>query len=59
METKDTGEEEMERNNWSSQNSQRVVELKKKKKKKKKKKMCFINALNFFQPRVWLPPPCS
>ena len=31
LETKDAGEEEMERNNWASQNSQRVVELKKKK----------------------------
>ena len=29
METKDTGEEAMERNNLASQNSQRVVELKK------------------------------
>jgi len=28
LETKDTGEEAMERNNWASQNSQRVVELK-------------------------------
>ena len=33
LETKDAGEEAMERNNWASQNSQRVVELKKKKKK--------------------------
>jgi len=32
LETKDAGGEEMERNNWASQNSQRVVELKKKKK---------------------------
>jgi hypothetical protein len=31
LETKDTGEEIMERNNWASQNSQRVVELKRKK----------------------------
>jgi hypothetical protein len=30
METKDAGEEEMERNNTASQNSQRFVELKKK-----------------------------
>ena len=29
METKDAGEEEMERNNRASQNSQRVVQLKK------------------------------
>jgi hypothetical protein len=29
LETKDAGEEEMERNNWASQNSHRVVELKK------------------------------
>ena len=28
LETKDAGEEAMERNNWASQNSQRVVELK-------------------------------
>ena len=28
LETKDAGEETMERNNWASQNSQRVVELK-------------------------------
>ena len=28
LETKDTGEEATERNNWASQNSQRVVELK-------------------------------
>jgi hypothetical protein len=28
LETKDAGEEEMERNNWASQNSQRLVELK-------------------------------
>jgi len=28
LETKDAGQEEMERNNWASQNSQRVVELK-------------------------------
>ena len=28
LETKDAGEEKMERNNWASQNSQRVVELK-------------------------------
>jgi hypothetical protein len=28
LETKDTGEEAMERNNWTSQNSQRVGELK-------------------------------
>jgi len=28
LETKDVGEETMERNNWASQNSQRVVELK-------------------------------
>jgi len=28
LETKDTGEGEMERNNWASQNSQRVAELK-------------------------------
>jgi hypothetical protein len=34
LETKEAGEKEMERDNWSSQNSQRVVELKKKKKKK-------------------------
>ena len=34
LETKDAGEETMERNNWASQNSQSVVELKKKKKKK-------------------------
>jgi hypothetical protein len=32
METKGARKEEMERNNWASQNSQRVVELKKKKK---------------------------
>jgi hypothetical protein len=31
LETKDAGEEEMDRNNWASQNSQRVVELIKKK----------------------------
>jgi len=31
LETNDAGKEEMERNNWASQNSQRVVELKKKK----------------------------
>jgi len=31
METNDAGKEEMERNNWASQNSQRVVELRKKK----------------------------
>jgi len=30
LETNDAGEEEMKRNNWASQNSQRVVELKKK-----------------------------
>jgi len=30
LETKDAGEEAMERNNWASQNSQRVVELKEK-----------------------------
>ena len=30
LETKEAGEEEMERNDWASQNSQRVVELKKK-----------------------------
>jgi len=30
LETKYAVEEEMERNNWASQNSQRVVELKKK-----------------------------
>ena len=34
LEINDAGEEEMERNNWASQNSQRVVDLKKKKKKK-------------------------
>ena len=28
LETKDAGEEAMEGNNWASQNSQRVVELK-------------------------------
>jgi hypothetical protein len=28
LETKDAGEEAMERNNWASQNSQTVVELK-------------------------------
>ena len=28
LETKDAGEETMERNNWASQNPQRVVELK-------------------------------
>jgi hypothetical protein len=28
LETKDAGEEAMEINNWASQNSQRVVELK-------------------------------
>ena len=28
LETKDAGEETMERNNWANQNSQRVVELK-------------------------------
>ena len=28
LETNDAGEEEMERNNWASQNSQRIVELK-------------------------------
>jgi hypothetical protein len=28
LETKDAGEEAMERNNWTNQNSQRVVELK-------------------------------
>ena len=28
LETKDAGEEAMERNNWASQNSQRVAELK-------------------------------
>ena len=28
LETKDTGEETIEKNNWASQNSQRVVELK-------------------------------
>ena len=28
LETKDAGEEAMERNNWASQNSQRVVQLK-------------------------------
>ena len=33
LETKDAGEGAVERNNWASQNSQRVVELKKKKKK--------------------------
>ena len=32
LETKDAGEEAMELNNWASQYSQRVVELKKKKK---------------------------
>jgi hypothetical protein len=31
LETKDAGEEAMERNNWASQNSQRVVELKEEK----------------------------
>ena len=34
LETKYAGEEAMERNNWTSQNSQRVVELKKKKKRR-------------------------
>jgi len=38
LETKDTGEEEIERNNWARQNPQRVGELKKKKKKEKKTK---------------------
>jgi hypothetical protein len=38
LKTKEAGEEAMERNNWESQNSQRVVELKKKKTKTKKKK---------------------
>jgi hypothetical protein len=38
LETNDARKEEMEINNWASQNSQRVVELKKKKKNKKKKK---------------------
>ena len=33
LETNDAGEEEMERNNWASQNSQRVVELKEEEKK--------------------------
>jgi hypothetical protein len=33
LETEGAREEEMEINNWASQNSQRVVELKKKKKK--------------------------
>ena len=33
LETEGTGKETMERNNWTSQNSQRVVELRKKKKK--------------------------
>ena len=28
LETNDAGEEAMERNNWASQNSQRIVELK-------------------------------
>ena len=28
LETKDSGKETMERNNWANQNSQRVVELK-------------------------------
>jgi hypothetical protein len=28
LETKDAGEEAMERDNWASQNSQRAVELK-------------------------------
>ena len=28
LETNDAGEETMERNNWASQNSQRVVEMK-------------------------------
>jgi hypothetical protein len=32
LETKDAGEEQMERNNWANQNSQKVVELIKKKK---------------------------
>ena len=31
LETNDAGEEEMERNNWASQNSYKAVELKKKK----------------------------
>jgi hypothetical protein len=37
LETEGAREEAMERNNWASQNSRGVVELKKKKKKKKKK----------------------
>ena len=37
LETKDAGEEAIERNNWASQNSQRVVELKEEEKKKNKK----------------------
>ena len=32
LETEGTGKETMKRNNWASQNSQRVVELRKKKK---------------------------
>ena len=38
LETKDTGEETMERNNWASQNSKRVVELKEEEDEEEKKK---------------------
>ena len=52
LETKDAGEEAMERNNWASQNSQRVVELKEEvtweskqsnKKKNQKQNQCNVD----------------
>ena len=50
LETNDAGEEEMERNNWASQNSQRVVELKKKKRESQHPKFC-LSRLIFYVSR--------
>jgi len=54
LETKDAGEEAMERNNWASQNSQRVVELKEEEEEGKKNLRLDLCELQFFL-KVFLP----